>query len=129
MLVLSVKDVTRWRKRDRDRAARVAHNADTTSWRRGIAEVDFNPDDQAELLRHIRSGATVAQAAARLGMTFQAVYGRARWDVSFGQALEDLLAATCPAGDWCGRPKGVKLGGHCSGCRASHHPPTKPRVS
>ena len=114
------KDVTRWRYGDRDSGARIAQNASTTSWRRDIADAAFPEADQAELLRAIRRGVSVRGAAAALGMTYQAVYGRAAWDVGFAEALETTLADTCPAGDMCGRARGVKHGGHCRACRDAH---------
>jgi hypothetical protein len=99
-------DVTRWRQKARDPKARAAHAADTTSWRRSLAEADFGPEEQAELIENLRAGLRITEAAAAVGMTANAVYGRARWDVEFGNALEQVLAETCPAGDMCGRPAG-----------------------
>jgi hypothetical protein len=116
-------DVTRYRQKARDPQARAAHAADTTSWRRSVAEADFGPDEHAQLLAALRAGLRLTAAAAELGLTANAVYGRARWDAEFGDALETVLAETCPAGDWCGRPAGVKHGGHCADCRRAHHPP------
>lgn len=116
-------DVTRYRQRARDPKARAAHAADTTSWRRSVAEADFGPDEQEQLFEALRAGLRLTAAAAAVGMTTHAIYGRARWDVEFGDALETVLAETCPAGDLCGRPAGVKHGGHCAECRRAHHPP------
>jgi hypothetical protein len=126
-------DVTRYRQRARDPKARAAHAADTTSWRRSVAEADFGPDEHAQLFDALRAGlrltAAVAAAAATVGLTANAVYGRSRWDGEFGDSLEKVLAETCPAriaptGDFCGRPACARLhGGHCADCRRAHHRP------
>lgn len=120
-------DITRYRQKARDPKARAAHAADTNSWRRSVAEADFGPDEHAELFAGLRSGLRITAAAAAIGMTANAVYGRASWDGEFADALEHVLADTCPAGDWCGRPAGVKHGGHCADCRRAHHPPNARR--
>jgi hypothetical protein len=120
-------NVTRYRQKARDPQARAAHAADTTSWRRSIAEADFGPEEQVLLFKSLRADLPIAAAAA--GMTVNGVYGRARWDGEFGDALETVLAETCPArtaptGDMCGRPVGVRRhGGHCADCRRAYHPP------
>jgi hypothetical protein len=118
-------DVSRWRRGIRDIAARLAHNADTTSWRRSIAEAVFDADDQAHVLEELRRGARVTEAAAAVGLAVNALYGRAEWDADFADRLEETLANTCPAGDYCGRPAGVKHGGHRRACRRAQHPPKR----
>lgn len=118
-----LSDVTRYRQRARDAAARAAHAADTTSWRRSIAEADFGPDEQQQLVDALRRGASMTQAAAEIGLSTNLVYGRTQWDPDFSSELEAALTETCPAGELCGRPAGVKHGGHCAACRAAHHPP------
>jgi hypothetical protein len=117
------KDVSRYRSGDRDDQARAAHTADTTSWRHGIAEVVFTGEDQQLLLDRLREGWRMRAAAAAVGLSFQAVYGRASWDGEFRDALEEVLATTCPAEGVCGTASGVKHGGHCAACRSAHHPP------
>jgi hypothetical protein len=122
--MLAFRNTTRYRFGDCDDEARAAHTAETTSWKRGIAEVVFTPEDQQVLLDAIRAGATVTAAAA-LGLSFQAVYGRGSWDEEFRDALDTALADTCPAAHACGTPSGVKHGGHCRDCCAAHHPPRR----
>lgn len=119
-----LKDTSRYRNGERDDDARAAHSAESASWRYDIAEVVFSVEDQQELLARLRAGWALPAAAASVGMRYQAIYGRAKWDSSFHEQLEAVLAETCPAGRWCGRPSGVKHGGHCASCRAAHHPPS-----
>ncbi|MBF6333584.1 hypothetical protein [Nocardia transvalensis] len=102
----------------RDAAARAAHASVSKQWRRQLAAAAFHRRDQAKLLTMIRSGTTLTAAAAELGLSHQAVYGRANWDTRFGNRLERVLAATCPAGSRCGTPAGARFhGGHCRACR------------
>ncbi|AIG81291.1 Hypothetical protein AJAP_42620 (plasmid) [Amycolatopsis japonica] len=112
-------DVSRWRKGARDDVARAAHNAETTSWRRSLREATFDPEDHEVLFEQLRAGLRLSEAAAVVGQTTHAVYGRARWDAEFSEKLERVLAETCPA-EICGTAKGARQGGHCASCRAAH---------
>ncbi|HEY2096299.1 MAG TPA: hypothetical protein VGH72_07545 [Pseudonocardia sp.] len=116
-------NTTRWRYGARDDAARTAHTAGTVAWRRSIAEAIFGATEQETVFAALRAGLTLTQAAKALDLTTNAIYGRARWDHAFRDQLEEVLDETCPAGDYCGRPAGVKFGGHCRSCREAHHPP------
>jgi hypothetical protein len=118
-----ISAVTRYRYGARGAAAGAAHSAASVAWRRAIAEAIFGTAEQDTLFAALRAGLTLTQAAKALDLTPQAVYGRARWDTDFHDRLEDVLDETCPAEDLCGRPAGVKNGGHCAACRAAHHPP------
>ncbi|MBF6588428.1 hypothetical protein IU414_27170 [Nocardia farcinica] len=108
----------------RDGRARAAHAEVSRAWRRKIATQAFDDRAAQVLLAAVREGMTVAEAAAVIEVTHQQVYGRARWDGEFREALEDALDQTCPAGEFCGTPSGVRHhGGRCKACRAAKHPP------
>ncbi|MCZ9325743.1 hypothetical protein [Nocardia farcinica] len=108
----------------RDRRARAAHADVSRAWRREIATLAFDDRDKQVLLAAVREGMTVAEAGASISVSHQQVYGRARWDYALREALEDALAQTCPAGQYCGIPGGVRHhGGRCHACRAAKHPP------
>lgn len=110
--------------RARDQRARAAHADVSRTWRREIATQAFDDRDKQVLLAAVREGMTVTEAAAAIHVSHQQVYGRARWDHEFREALEDALAQTCPAGQYCGTPTGVRHhGGRCQACRAAKHPP------
>ncbi|MGW5383979.1 hypothetical protein [Nocardia sp. NPDC003963] len=105
----------------RDEAARAGHAAVSRRWRRGLADAVFNAGDRQMLLAAVRDGASVAEAAAAVGVTHQQVYGRTEWDPDFRAALEGALAASCPAGALCGTPSGKRRhGGRCLACRRAH---------
>ncbi|WP_280470620.1 hypothetical protein [Nocardia farcinica] len=78
------------------------------AWRGGIATLAFDDRDAQVLLAAVREGMTVAEAAAAISVSHQQVYGRARWGDAFRETLEDALAQTCPAGQYCGTPTGVR---------------------
>ncbi|MFI9507286.1 hypothetical protein [Nocardia sp. NPDC052566] len=110
-------------RRDRSPEARNAHADASKRWRRDLARAAFTDADQDALLAAITHGARLRDAAADLGLSYQAVYKRAEWDTRFGQRLEEVLAHTCPAGIHCGTPTGARFHhGHCHACRTAHHP-------
>ncbi|MEU6562655.1 hypothetical protein [Nocardia nova] len=107
--------------RARDTEARADHARVSRTWRRDIARAAFDTTDQAALFAALRAGHRITTAARTLGFSHAAVYGRARWDTAFADALEKVLTETCPAGDHCGTPAGKRHHhGHCQECRAAH---------
>lgn len=81
----------------------------TARQRRSRDRIDAVADP---LLRRLAAGESLAEATADLGLTVAAVRGRAQWDDTWAERLEDALTA--------GRPEGLPHGtltGYARGCR------------
>lgn len=116
------RDTTRYRYGARDTTARHAHATDSREWRRSIADAEFGRGSRRRLLLLLRRSTPLSEAAAKVGVTSQRVYGRAKWDPEFAGLLEEALAEGCPARSRgkCGTSTGYKIGGQCRACRNAH---------
>jgi hypothetical protein len=95
------RPTTRYRYRDRTAEARKGHAEQSLAWRRAQTEAEFPASLRRELLKLIRQGMRVSEAAAQVGFTWQKVYGLAAIDEDFSDALDDATASACVCG---GRP-------------------------
>ncbi|MFG1858432.1 hypothetical protein ACGFJT_41835 [Actinomadura geliboluensis] len=85
--------LNRWRKGDRTDTTRAIHNADLRAWRREQAAARLPPAQQRNLLNQIATGTPLPEAAAAHGLTVQRLFGRARWDQTWRDALDAALLA------------------------------------
>lgn len=117
----------RWRTgcREPDCGCRQAHNTDTRTYRRNLADRAFPPKARTRLLRLISRGATITEAAEQVGVTTHAVYGRRRVDPAWGNRLDAALMAGRDPDVPHGIPSGYRHHRcRCPECRAAHHPPS-----
>lgn len=82
---------SRWRRGDRDTAARRGHNRSTRDQRRRKTLERFTPELERTLLAALRSGTPLVQAAEQVGMTQQTLFGRARFDRAWAARLDHAL--------------------------------------
>lgn len=87
---------SRYRAGEHTPDTRAAHAADTTSWRRTLADAEFSPELRARFLDLLRETGTVKATARGLGLTPQRVYGRMTRDAQFAAAVEER-SSRCPA--------------------------------
>lgn len=118
-----IRPSTRYRYGARDRAARADHSTASRSYRRALADADFDDATRAAFLAALAVCADVVSAAATVGYTHGVIYGRMRYDPVFTEEVEAILSATCRAIQYgcCGSEAGYKRGGRCWSCRSAHH--------
>lgn len=121
----TVQPQSRYRRRARDDEAIAAHSRASKHYNRRLADAEFGPEHRARFLRVLEEVADVKVAAQRIWMTHDQVYGRARWDRAFRQAMEHILAERCLAKltGQCGSASGYKARGRCLECRTAHRRP------
>ncbi len=113
----------RWRTGDRCTDCRCAHNTDSRTYRRHLAEVAFPAAARTQLLRLIRRGSTVVEAAEQIGVTTHAVYARRRYDHRWAERLDKALTVGRDPDVPHGTESGYRTHGcRCPECRAAHHP-------
>ncbi|MCX4976522.1 hypothetical protein [Streptomyces sp. NBC_00620] len=93
-----------------------AHNADSQQRRRAMAEEVFPAEKRARVVGLVTGQMPVGDAAAEVGVSLGAVYGRAVWDAGFAEALDEAAWSLCVVGEddpACGTASGYK--GNASG--------------
>ncbi|GIH70359.1 hypothetical protein [Sphaerimonospora thailandensis] len=83
---------SRWRRGERDDAARNGHNAAERERRAQAADAKVRPVWRG-ILSQVREGVHIGDAAKRAGVTLHAVYGHAARDVRRQRALDAALMA------------------------------------
>ncbi|QYN41204.1 hypothetical protein K1T35_48575 (plasmid) [Pseudonocardia sp. DSM 110487] len=118
---------SRYRAGHRDAVSRAGHAADTTGWRRRLAQIEVDDITLALLVSAVRASGDLRDAAERCGLTVQKVYGRMAWDARFSEQLELALAEACSGGEHCGTVRGYRSGGRCAACRTAKRLDRGPR--
>jgi hypothetical protein len=113
---------SRWRSRCRCSLCTRAHNDDTRTWRRTLVEAGFPAKVRRRVLRLCASGHAPADAASRLGLHVQAVWGYARSHPEWLAALDQALLAGRNPNIPHGTPTGYRHWKcRCHECRSAHH--------
>jgi hypothetical protein len=106
-----------WRLGCRQACCRAAHNEDSKTSRRAAADEAFPPEARAQLLRRLTQGATIADALPE-GITAGMMWGRARRDPEWAQALDAALFKGRDPHLKHGTEMAYKRGCRCPECRA-----------
>lgn len=114
-----LKPATRYRYGERLASFRAEHTRQSREWRRTLADAAFPDSDRRRFLQLLWRYGNLPSAAARVGVTVNAVYGRMRRDTEFAALVERVLTHLCGDNPQCGRAMGYKLGGRCRACRAA----------
>lgn len=110
---------SRYRAGDKDPAALAAHAAETTQWRHDNHPVTGETADM--LLTLLAAGHALRITCDRLGVTTQAVHGRAQWDPEWSTALDAALMAGRDPDLPHGTHKAYRQHCRCPECRDFHH--------
>lgn len=76
-----------------------AHSSDSRERRRALSEETFPAEKRKRLVELIAAETPVAEAAAEVGVTVSQVYGRANWDATFADELDEAAWALCMLGE------------------------------
>lgn len=99
----------------------VAHNADTTTWRRQKARERLDPIRTA-LIHRVAAGVPLTQACTELEVSVVAVHGRAQWDPQWSQDLDAALMVGRDPGLDHGTEGAYRRGKcRCPECREGHN--------
>jgi len=118
----------RWRRGCHCRPCGDAHNADLAARRRRLLDAGpLGPKGRTRLIRLIRRGTTVVDAARAVGVSAPAVYGAAEILPDFRAALDEATEAARRCDDQSrGTAKGYRwLRCPCPDCRAYHREETR----
>ncbi|MYU22863.1 hypothetical protein [Streptomyces sp. SID8352] len=88
-----------------------AHTAESRERKRALSEEAFPAETRAEVITLVAAGTPIADAAAEAGVSLAKVYGRATWDLAFGDQLDEAAWSLCVLGEnapGCGSPAGYR---------------------
>ncbi|WP_244224160.1 hypothetical protein [Streptomyces tirandamycinicus] len=88
-----------------------AHTVESRERRHRLSDEAFPEEKQKRLLGLVADQMPVAEAAAAVGVTLGQVYGRANWDPSFAEELDEAAWSLCvlgPDSPGCSTPSGYR---------------------